>query len=447
MGNGPRNTLVHHLRRAALLCDGAGLSDGELLEGFVARQDEAFFEVLVRRHGPMVLGVCRRILRNPDDAEDAFQATFLVLVRRAASIVPRELVGHWLYGVAYRTALEARRAAARRRARERQINPLPHAFIQPEELWQELRPLLDKELNRLPAKYRAAVVLCHLEGRTRQEAARQLGLPVGTLSGRVTTALRLLAKRLRRHGLAVSGGTLAAALSPQAASAGVPSSLLVSTVKAMPLVAVGQASAVAAVSGNVVALTSGVLQSLSLGKLKAAIAVLLVAVAAGGATGVMTYRTLASGQEEPRQVEQPKAVPREINHKAEQVNPETNRRVAQATSDKERLQGSWAAVYGIMNGNKKPTDDPKLRNWKVTFDGDRVTLPGGQAVPYTLNALKQPKELDIAMEDDEGIIQAIYEFEGDRLRIFWVKQEKRPPDFHTPRDKGLCIVLERRNGP
>src|SRR5262245_37094343 len=122
MARSPMSKVVQHLRRAALLRDGAGLTDGELLEAYVTWQDDAYFEALVRRHGPMVFGLCRRVLRNPHDAEDAFQATFLVLVRKAGSIVPRDMVGNWLYGVAYRTALEAKRAAARRRARERQVN-------------------------------------------------------------------------------------------------------------------------------------------------------------------------------------------------------------------------------------------------------------------------------------------------------------------------------------
>src|SRR5438132_6254196 len=117
--------LIYHLRRSVLLRQGAGLTDAELLDAYAGRQDEASFEALVRRHGPMVLGVCRRVLRDAHDAEDAFQATFLVLVRRAAA-VPRASVGNWLYGVAYRTALGARRAAARRRARERLEVTVPH---------------------------------------------------------------------------------------------------------------------------------------------------------------------------------------------------------------------------------------------------------------------------------------------------------------------------------
>src|SRR5262245_12947491 len=120
MATGPFSGVVRHLRRASLLCDNGGMSDGPLLEAFITRRDEAAFGALVRRHGPMVLGVCRRVLGNAHDAEDAFQATFLVLVRKAASIAQRELLGNWLYGTAYRAALEAR--AARRRRKERSVS-------------------------------------------------------------------------------------------------------------------------------------------------------------------------------------------------------------------------------------------------------------------------------------------------------------------------------------
>src|SRR5215831_2854286 len=151
--------LLRHLRQAAFRADTGDLSDGQLLERFLSRREEAAFEVLVRRHGPMVLGVCHRVLHNSHDAEDAFQATFLVLVRKAASIVPREMVGNWLYGVAYRTALEASRAMAKRRAKEKQVSECPRRETA-NDVWAELRPVLDQELDRLPDKYRVVLVLC-----------------------------------------------------------------------------------------------------------------------------------------------------------------------------------------------------------------------------------------------------------------------------------------------
>src|SRR5262249_29947177 len=151
------------------------------------------------------------VLRNPHDADDAFQATFLVLVRRGDSVQPSGKVGNWLYGVAYRTALEARRAAARRRvkeARARKVPPLQRvgfAENAPDDAWADLRPLLDRELSRLPDRYRGPVVLCDLEGQTQKEAARQLGCPEGTVSSRLARGRALLARRLRRHGAALSG--------------------------------------------------------------------------------------------------------------------------------------------------------------------------------------------------------------------------------------------------
>ena len=171
---------------------------------------------------PDGLGRLPPLLGNYHDAEDAFQATFLVLVRKAASIVPREMVGNWLYGVAHQTALKARATAAKRKGRERQVTDMPEPAVAGQDLWPDLQPLLDQELSRLPDKYRAVIVLCDLEGKTRKEAARQLGVPEGTVASRLARARAMLAKRLARRGVTVSGGALAAVLSEKAASAGVP---------------------------------------------------------------------------------------------------------------------------------------------------------------------------------------------------------------------------------
>jgi RNA polymerase sigma factor (sigma-70 family) len=279
------NKVLEHLHRV-LAPPGGDLTDGQLLARFVAARDEASFAALVRRHGPMVLGVCRRLLRHTQDAEDCFQATFLVLARKA-SVVRREALGSWLYAVAYRTSLEARAVNARRRARERQVEDMPHPEVMPAET-QDWRPWLDLELNRLPEKYRALIVACDLEGQSRKDAARLLGLAEGTVSSRLARGRRLLAKRLSRYGIALSGGALAVALSAGAASAHVPTSLVLSTAKA----ASGPISAVAASVGI---LTKGVLKAMLLAKLKLAIGVVMV-MAALGTTGLV-YQ--ASGQSAP----------------------------------------------------------------------------------------------------------------------------------------------------
>jgi RNA polymerase sigma factor (sigma-70 family) len=177
-------------------------SDGELLERFVARRDELAFAVLVRRHGPMVLGVCRRVLNDWHQAEDAFQVTFLVLARKAGSLARPELLANWLHGVAYRTALKARSQVVRQGEYERQAAAMSPTESQPSRSARELREVLDEELNRLPEKYRAPLVLCYLEGKTNEEAARLLDWPVGSMSARLTRGRGMLRARLTRHGLA-----------------------------------------------------------------------------------------------------------------------------------------------------------------------------------------------------------------------------------------------------
>src|SRR5438067_7096191 len=193
-------------------------SDAHLLGRFVQHRDEEAFATLMGRHGPMVLGICRRVLRDQQDAGDVFQATFLVLVRKAASLGRPESLGNWLYGVAYRIALQARAGAARWRALERQVANVPAPEPVDEKVWDELRPLLDEEINRLPEKYRAPVVLCYLEGKTYAEAARLLGWTKGTVSGRLARARDLLRPRLARRGLALAAGGVAVLLAQHGAA-------------------------------------------------------------------------------------------------------------------------------------------------------------------------------------------------------------------------------------
>jgi RNA polymerase sigma factor (sigma-70 family) len=241
-----------------------GLTDGQLLARFVATRDEPSFAALVRRHGPMVLGVCRRVLGNVQDAEDAFQATFFVLANKASSVARRESVGSWLYGVAYHTSLRAAATIAFRRKKERQVDNVPHPAVAPDES-KDWLPLLDRELNCLPEKYRAAIVLCELEGKTRREAAGLLGVPEGTLSSRLAVGRRMLAKRLARAGLTLAGAA--------AAGSRVPSALAVSVVRT----ACGQPAASAAA----VLLVNEVMKAMLMKKLRLAVGGVLVVVALG----------------------------------------------------------------------------------------------------------------------------------------------------------------------
>lgn len=292
MATGQLNGMIQNLRKTALLRDGDGLSDAQLLDAFIAHAEEAAFEALVRRHAPMVWGVCLRVLGHSHDAEDAFQASFIVLVRKAASIWPRAMVGNWLHGVAYRTALKAKAVAVKRRAREKQVDEMPAQEMHAEKVWHDLQPLLDRELNRLADKYRAPVVLCDLEGKSQREAARQLGWPEGTLTTRLTRARQMLAKRLTQHGLALSTGALVLTLSQNAASACAPAPLLATTIKAATLIAAGQAATLAT-SASVAALTEGVLQAMFFTKVKSVMMIVLTVALLGTGGGWVTHQVLA----------------------------------------------------------------------------------------------------------------------------------------------------------
>ncbi|CAN5786266.1 hypothetical protein BH23PLA1_BH23PLA1_14770 [soil metagenome] len=246
----------------------AGRSDAELLDRFVKKRDESAFTAIVARHGPMVLGVCRRSLRDPGEVEDAFQATFLVLVRRSGTIRVDDSLGRWLYGVTRRVVARARRQAERRpdsRAAIERESPAPC----PSEVaaGRELSGLLQAEVDRLPETYRAPVVLCHLEGRSHEEAARSLNWPVGTVKGRLSRARTLLRDRLARRGVT--------------SAVPVPIVLVRSTVKTAMQVAAAQ-SAAGVVPGAAVALAEGVLMTMGWTSLKTIIA---ASVLAGGLLG------------------------------------------------------------------------------------------------------------------------------------------------------------------
>jgi RNA polymerase sigma factor (sigma-70 family) len=268
----------------------AGLSDAELLERFRAKRAtaedaalaaEAAFAALVARHGPMVLGVCRRALADPNDVEDAFQATFLVLVRRARSVRVGDSLGRWLYGVARRVAAKARARSQHDRVR---TAPLPDDPVAPDDPADRIGLLaaLDEELSRLPEKYRAPVVLCHLEGLTHAEAADRLRWPVGTVSGRLSRARDLLRDRLVRRGIAPG----AALLSSEGVRAAVPEALAQATVRAATRLATGGApSQAGAVSASALSLMSAVLRAAAVVKLKVTAAVVLAVVVAGAAVG------------------------------------------------------------------------------------------------------------------------------------------------------------------
>ncbi len=354
MATGEMNGVLRHLRGLALRRDAAGLSDEELLERFLACREEAAFAVLLRRHGPMVLGVCRRVLRHEHDAEDAFQATFLVLVRKVASLARRELVANWLYGVAHRTALKAKAAAARRQARQRPLEDVPAPETDAEGPGPDLRPLLDQELCRLPDRYRAPVVLCDLEGKSRTEVARQLGCPEGTVSSRLARGRGLLARRLARRGVVLSAMALAAAC--------VPAALAESTVKAALGYAAGNAAVAGCVSAPVAALTEGVLRAMFLNRIKVA-ALVLLAVGVAGLGGAGLLAPPAFADKPPKQA-------------------------AAATADAKEKKELGPTVHGVLK-------DLDTRKNTVS-----VSVPTGQAKQTEEKTFDVAKDVKVTLEDN-----------------------------------------------
>jgi RNA polymerase sigma factor (sigma-70 family) len=276
------NTLFH--------CGAAGqLGDAELLGRFVASRDEAAeaaFAALVERHGVMVLGVCRRVLGNRDEAEDAFQATFLVLAKKAAAIARREQLASWLHGVARRAALDARRRTNRQKAREKRLGAMTPVDPPDQTMTSELRAVLDEELARLPERHRTAILLCELEGLSRREAAARLGISEGTLSSRLARAKSRLRDRLTRRGFALSAAALASVLSQDAHAVILPPLLVDSTIRVATLVAAGSSLA-GVVSTSVVNLTEGVLKAMLLAKLKFAVLGVVTMAVVSASVGVL----------------------------------------------------------------------------------------------------------------------------------------------------------------
>jgi len=281
------NILVR-LRQAALgACQAA---DHDLLQRFILQGDESAFTVLVKRYGPMVLGLCLRILRHRQDAEDVFQAVFLVLARKAGTIRQRESLAGWLHRVTYRTAMKLRAANARRHARNLPLFDVPGAGLGPDLTLWETQRVLEEELERLADKYRAPLLLCCVQGRTRDEAARQLGWSVGVLRGRLDRGRELLRARLARRGMALSAVLLPLGIAAKSEAAVLPA-LLSPTIQAALHAA--HVPVAAGVSAQAAALAQGVIQAMFLTKMKMLVTGLVVLAFLGTGAGVLTYRAQA----------------------------------------------------------------------------------------------------------------------------------------------------------
>jgi RNA polymerase sigma factor (sigma-70 family) len=306
MATAQLDTLLRHIHKLAASPPNAHWSDRQLLDDFASRHEETAFTTLLARHGPMVLRVCRRVLHHEQDAEDAFQATFLVLAKNTTSIRRRDALAGWLHGVAYRTAMKAKRSAARRRNHEAQLRdrrtdlksvPPTH---QHDPSWHEVRAALDEEIQRLPAHHRSAFVACILEGKSVPEAAAELASKAGTVSSWLARARTRLRLRLARRGIELSA-LLAALAVAESAEAGMPATLAQETVRIGLLVAAGR-SAAGVIPSHIAALAAGVTRAMFVTKTKIAIVVALAVGLLGvgaqtAGTGIGRALSVETGQE------------------------------------------------------------------------------------------------------------------------------------------------------
>jgi RNA polymerase sigma factor (sigma-70 family) len=311
-------------------------SDEKLVERALAREDAAAFQVIVQRHGPMVYRVCWRILQHAQDAEDAFQATFLVLVQRLRQVRKQASLASWLHGVAYRVALKAKAQSAIRRRYEHQA-ARSEAVPADEVTWGELRWALDGELSQLPDKWRLPLILCYLEGRTQDEAASHLGWSKSTLRRRLEEGRTALGLRLNRRGIVLPAALSAILLSDSVVSATPAARLVASTVEAAAGTLAGRTAATVA-SAHVAALTEGVLKTMFLSKLKVAAAVFVILGSVGVGAGRMLYDAKAT--EKAPEPQQERAKPQQQE---------------KAKTDKEPT----TTIDGLVDG-KKVQPDPGL---------------------------------------------------------------------------------------
>jgi RNA polymerase sigma factor (sigma-70 family) len=404
---------------------GEEVPDALLLERFVEQWDQAAFRDLVLRHGPMVLGVCRRILRDPHAAEDAFQVTFLLLVRKAASVRKRASVGPWLYGVARRVALEARGIASRRRVPVRSDLEVPevddHDGLERDELYAALH----EELGRLPEKYRAPMVLCYLEGLPHEAVARQLEWPIGTVRTRIARGRDLLGARLTRRGLTPAAVLFVLSLLPKRATA-VPPRLIEATVRAAARVAVGERGPRGEVPARVVDLERKVRKAMHLTRLKWATAFALAVAGTGvGIAGAVV------------------AVPRAFAAADD---------AAKTGAELKKLQGTWLCAAFEQAGVKK---EAKGDEEQIQIEGETFSIwhHGHVEVKGTirLDPSKNPREIDFQFQEGKhaGTTDfAIYAWDGANLKLCWVRDgDKHPTEFATKPGDGRVLLILKRQEP
>jgi RNA polymerase sigma factor (sigma-70 family) len=442
-------SLLAFIRRIASSRSHSDLTDGELLQRFAVQREASAFTALMRRHGPMVLGVCQSVLHDTHDAEDVFQATFLVLVRKPKTIGKPASVASWLHGVAYRLAMKARSEAARRHSCERKAVTMRSCDPQEEVIWRDLRPVLHQEVDRLPERYRLPFVLCYLEGKTNEEAAALLGWPKGTVLSSLSRARERLRRRLTRRGLTLASGLLASMCSPTAALADVPVALAENTLQSALLFTTGS-GAVGGIGAPVLAYAEGMLHATFVAKVKWTAVILLALTAVGLGAGV-AYRVGQGGHEGIPSVQQlpPESLPREKPPRATQASHRPD-------GERDKLQGTWRVAGAQRYGRAIDV----LKDRRLVIAGDRFTLSGGRgevsgiirSAPMEGNVTlgrNNPTAIDLLERSallGNWHLHGIYSLDGKCLKISLrnVNDEERPGQFVTKLQSGrLLLSLEQ----
>ncbi len=445
MARGQLQSVVNHVRRvcargAWARQGSSALPDAELLERFVRQRDEAAFELLVWRHGAMVLGTCRRVLRRLHDVEDAFQATFLALVRQAASISRGEALAGWLHRVAYRIALRARAEAAARTAVPLGDDGIARCEVQPTDAAPILdEQILDQELARLPDRLRWAAILCYLEGKSTHEAARQLGCPRGTVLSRLAKARLILRTRLTRRGLAPAA-VLSGALPATAGAAAVPSVLMDATLNAAVRLAGGDQ---AAATAHVLALARRATSTLMFGKLPWLAAAAALVLFAG--LGVGWWRQQAAAHERGGGERDGGAATAPTRDQAKAAD--------KPKADHDLIRGTWDLVSVTSDGKELDRDRKGKVPMRLIFLRDRIFHKDGERLSNDINTYQlgiagklKSIDLDRVGRIGERTHLGIYVLEKDTLKMCLGKERgARPTDFEIKPGSGHVIMILKRS--
>jgi RNA polymerase sigma factor (sigma-70 family) len=377
----------------------------------------------------MVLGVCRRLIQDPHEADDAFQATFLIFLQKARSLRDPASLGNWLYGVAYRVARRARTVAARWRASERQVPEMAAADPPPDAVWKELRPILDEELSQLPQKYQAPVILCYLEGKTYTEAAHILGWAEGTVSGRLARARDRLRNRLALRGLALSSAIWPVLLSQNGTH--IVSPTLAATIKKGALAVLSGRSATAAFSAKVMALAHGTLKAILLSQVKVVLLVLVPTCVLGGAA-VMVDRWMHADQA------------RGLVSSFHALKDRFHRHLG-------NLHGTWDLISLEKEGRPVSNDEVAQRKLVWIIEADHIVMrsaTGERTAGYELAPSANPGRIDLIFTSDpekEQTLRGIYRRTNGTLQVCYdPKGEIQPKQFETAVGSSAVLMVFKK---